>query len=475
MEDGMTLSKQGLTFCRWNSDRCGMHKRRRKDGKCVIVNRESGEIAFTADSPEEADEFFYDTGTVTNIFSALRNRITLEPGVTLRDLMRTIESYEELELLTLAVLPLFDYQRQIDDYSFTPTGALIIGREGLVVDDTLNIVPRNSISIPHANFDVALELDESFCVYDNGQVVFRGSLCFSLLELLENLFGKHPDEISEVYLSQTGLTESSGDSADPLQHLMSRCVVGDNFSLKHLFDFVDSNEILKLFIAQYSWCGSIDEFHAAARNTPEPTTLKFLKINKNGDVHEYKGERDITICYDIYGYGPLSEEEKEDWNKYTTLDGDGNPKPPPTCQRYGIEFSPMNELADLSIVIDNIFEIHEYKNDFPIIFSSKPSFTLLEILDAVYWEISFCGSPADAKEMLDGLKKQVDEIEEGTAKTTPIDDLLENTKKENGYQKDIGEPDEPYKPKQYLSVDEMRAELDEDYEYRIDIEDPRED
>jgi len=467
MDAGLTLTKQGLIKCEWNGDRCGEHKRRKKDGKCVIVNRESGEIVFTANTPEDADDFFYDIGPVNNVFTSLRDRIQIEEGFTLRDLMDFIKNTEELELLALAMLPLFDYQRQKEEPESTTNGPLIISREGLVgLDGMLTIVSNNSFTIPHADWDVPLKLDEEFKIYDDGKVVLQGTYCFTLLEMLESLFGRHPDDVEEIYLKKDGVFNAIGEKLDPLQYLMSPCSIAENFSLRDLFNFVDSNEALKCLIAQYSWCRSIDEFHAAAKLPATPTTLYFLKLTRRGEVHVYKEDRDIGMGCDIHGYGPLSEEEKAEWVKYGVKDKDGNPVPSPETQHYGIGFTPMCELADLSIVADDTLDVYEhFENKISI---GKQHFTLLEILDTVYWEVSFYGGPEQAQEMCEDLKQRVEDVKSGVEKTIPWEEAKEDIEKETSYEKEV-------EPNRYTSVDEMFEKFDEEADYKIDVADPRDD
>ena len=475
MEEGMTLTKLGLFECRWNGDRVRAHKRRKKDGKCVIINRESGEVVYSADTPEEADDFFYDNGPVNNIFAALRNRITLEKGLTLRDLIDFIRNREELYLFTMAALPLFDFQLQREEPSSLPSDPFVVGREGyLGLDGVLTIAPNNSFTIPHADWDVPLELDEEFSIYDDGKVILHGTLCFTFLELLQNLFSTNPDEMATVHLTKNGVCGDDGVVLDPLRHILNPCVIEDNFSLRDLFDLMDSHEALKCFVAQYSWCRSIDEFHAAAKLPAEPTTLKFLKITKRGEVHAYDGERDIGLDCDVHGHGPLSDQEKEEWMKYGVQDEDGKPKSPPQFQDYGIGFSPMSQLADLSLATDDTLEIHEYKAD--LVTCGRQPFALLEIIDAVYWEISFYGGPEEAHAMCEDLKQRVEDVKSGVEKTIPFDEVKADLDREFGYKKEVNEPDDDDPPrKQFQSVDEMFAEFDEEAEYRIDANDPRDD
>jgi hypothetical protein len=55
------------------------------------------------------------------------------------------------------------------------------------------------------------------------------------------------------------------------------------------------------------------------------------------------------------------------------------------------------------------------------------SFSLLDVLGEIYWEISFYGSPAARDEQRVKLEESVREVEEGRAELIPLkspDDLL---------------------------------------------------
>lgn len=55
--------------------------------------------------------------------------------------------------------------------------------------------------------------------------------------------------------------------------------------------------------------------------------------------------------------------------------------------------------------------------------------TLLEFLDAIYWEIGFYGSPAQTKEFFEELDKRRDEVEKDLVKTFPASEVFETLDK----------------------------------------------
>jgi hypothetical protein len=73
----------------------------------------------------------------------------------------------------------------------------------------------------------------------------------------------------------------------------------------------------------------------------------------------------------------------------------------------------MYELAHLPVKLNN--QCHLYDNK-KLVFSGQKDFTLLEVLDAIYWDISFMGGPEDNSDFLEEMKDRVESIETGDAK-----------------------------------------------------------
>ena len=90
-------------------------------------------------------------------------------------------------------------------------------------------------------------------------------------------------------------------------------------------------------------------------------------------------------------------------------------------ESYAIEFSPIQELKDLPIIIDN-------KIDGLII-----PIDLHTILYEIFWELSFLGSPKERDEKSKGLAAQVKQIEDGTAVLLTKDEVFKNIKTKLGY------------------------------------------
>lgn len=74
--------------------------------------------------------------------------------------------------------------------------------------------------------------------------------------------------------------------------------------------------------------------------------------------------------------------------------------------RFGIDFTPMSELAHLPVKLEP--EVIFYDGREPK-FSSSRYFSVLEVLNAIYWEISFFGDPKEKADLREELQDRVRE------------------------------------------------------------------
>jgi hypothetical protein len=151
--------------------------------------------------------------------------------------------------------------------------------------------------------------------------------------------------------------------------LRNECSIAVDVTLADIFDDVESDDALKEFLRQYSWC-DVDAFHAEARiPITEPLNLphlEYIEISKCLEFDEAHAEETL----DVAGMG----------QPYA----DGG-------RRYGIDLTPVNEVAPLPVRLNPLVDV---KRDGQTIAQAPASFTLLDVLGQIYFEISFYGSPA---------------------------------------------------------------------------------
>lgn len=222
-----------------------------------------------------------------------------------------------------------------------------------------------------------------------------------------------------VRLTKQGLKSYSWDSEsqshqeEPIEasrvlaKLRCDCKIDPDTTLLDIFKAVEAYPALMDFIRQYSWCWAIGEFHNAARQPRpdhDPDQLTHLEIAQCAEISmwkehpEYKPE--INLSLDFSGIGK------------TTEDG-GN--------RYGVSLTPMNHIAYLPVRIKSTCGI---RRDLETEGEYETTLSLLEVLDAIYDEISFHGGPEESAEFLSEMVARVEEVEAGTAKLVSIDEVF---------------------------------------------------
>lgn len=237
-------------------------------------------------------------------------------------------------------------------------------------------------------------------------------------------------------------------------HLRSVCEIAPGTTLGQIFDAVDKYKFLKLVIAQYSWCSAIEEFHAQAKEPmrkegecDEITHLEIYwhvetesfteKIKHPGGLRERIQAVDFEVSPDFHGIGPCKEGE----------DHRGN-----GLEYYSVSYTPMYELVDLPVVLKKEFNVYtpwdsnQPKKKSEKILTSKREFSLLEVLDAIYWDISFMGGPADNKAFIEDMSQRVEEIKAGEVPMIPI----EQVGKRLGFE--TPNPDEPEDDEKKMKV-----------------------
>jgi hypothetical protein len=196
-----------------------------------------------------------------------------------------------------------------------------------------------------------------------------------------------------------------------LLHLRSRCVLDDGLSLGDLFNAVDDDPLLLQVIGSYSWCGPIHEFHKQAR-LPQPPPkeddeepLVAVVIEPFAELHRNYENKEAPDTFEgVYMH-------------FSGLGSKGT--------SYSISCTPMNQLAHLPVQISTSIR---FSKNFEKMFDAEYHPSLLEVLDAVYWDISFHGGPQENAEFIEGLDRMMDDIENGRVKTIPLalDDLLKD-------------------------------------------------
>lgn len=184
-----------------------------------------------------------------------------------------------------------------------------------------------------------------------------------------------------------------------LECLRESCTIDDGVTLNDIFNAVEADPPLKEFIAQYSWC-PVDEFHA--------------------EVSKLAADKSDLHCINISAYFEFDQHEGR-----VTIDcgGEGEPDEHGT-KSYAIGFTPVSEIAHLPIRLSPEIEI---RKDHEVIGRAPYAYSLLEVLDAIYFEISFYGGPESRDSKAAELRETMRKIESGEVKLVPFEAAFPDT------------------------------------------------
>jgi hypothetical protein len=147
---------------------------------------------------------------------------------------------------------------------------------------------------------------------------------------------------------------------------------------------------------------SLEPFYKEWKSKPKDKQfddgMKYVEICWYTDeIYEKDTDDDIFIDATFQGWG-----EWRDKNNKSTGEG-----------RFTLEFSPINELKKYPFKLNEIFEIRKKIKSKPPkkILSFKRSFTVYDVLGAIFHEISFMGSPDMRNEFEDYMNKSNTDID----------------------------------------------------------------
>jgi hypothetical protein len=176
-----------------------------------------------------------------------------------------------------------------------------------------------------------------------------------------------------------------------LHVLRCACHIDSGVTLSDIFHAVEQDPDLVRLLEQWSWC-DLEAFHSEARKPAnEASDLSYIEIAKYFEWDESEAQETI----DVSGIGHPDE------NGVT---------------HYGLDFTPVNQLVHLPVRLRPEMEIHK---DHKKLGEAPCTFTVLDILGEIYWEISFYGSPENRDRESAELRESVREVEEGRATLIP--------------------------------------------------------
>jgi len=411
MNDFLKISRGGmLSLFKHNPERQRIHRCKKVDDKYIIKN-ENKEIIAEFNTEREQNLFFFDNEVIDFLWNHLRDDIFLEEGVTLSDILRVVEENEELKTLVTLLFPNYPSMQFPNYIDETPATNCIVFQEGNLKNDVFercfNFGWKNNRNFVGSTI---VELNTTFDIYLNNWASADSTVQqnFSLFELLQGLFQISIPE--KLILTKSGLRNIDGSiyEGNHIACIMHPIELAEDFTLGDLFKFTSKSELLTEFIKCYSWCNSIDEFHKQALLPNDASELEIWHLEIYRDMSVYVNGH-IDFNAEFHGIGELSNTEKEYYDKHPEIKR-------PNHTNYSVSCSRMNHLAHLPLHLNEELTISNYdssKSRYGKLIDSskyKTTYTLLDVLDAVYWDISFYGGPEQADEFKEEMESRVAEI-----------------------------------------------------------------
>ncbi|HYG70580.1 MAG TPA: hypothetical protein VD838_23100 [Anaeromyxobacteraceae bacterium] len=205
-----------------------------------------------------------------------------------------------------------------------------------------------------------------------------------------------------------------------LSYLSEPVAIAAGVTLGDLLRAVSADESLTEFVAAYAHCPGIAEFHAEAARpyAPEPTSdfgLVALELTRHvrASWHAWDfpdDEREDTAAGRVWRIRKVPKAtpyyELELDVDLAGVDVAGRP--------YAIELTPLDRISGLPLALQEEATLvvdeptAEHKSS---VVRARTTFTLLEVLEGVYAEIGFCGTPANRDVELGKIRESYDEGE----------------------------------------------------------------
>ena len=192
-------------------------------------------------------------------------------------------------------------------------------------------------------------------------------------------------------------------SAKASQYLSLSCEIDEGVTLGEVLALVQEDEMVQFFLTRYSHC-NIDVWNATLKDEVEPSDLDYLEIAWRAELFDSR----VDIHTDLGGIS-ISED-----------------------MNYSISGSSLAKYAHLPVKLNTRFEMYKYPNvgeqypkdneDLKIVKGDR-TFTLLEVLDAIYYDISFYGNPENADKIMKEMQETIKKYEDGELETISWEEM----------------------------------------------------
>ncbi len=408
----LTITEKGFRVLRRNVELRDQHKFVKREGRVFVVAKDSGEEIAIFNSYDEAEEVYWEPTKDYCILGMLRH--PLSPlNITVVEFVEAVRSEDLLHLFCCALFGSHCFDVLAFDEDFLISRLDILATEGI----QSSILNDNTMAVGCVGI-----LKTGGAVVRTSDEVYEVEYFFTLLELLTAVFDKtdrRPIRINKAFGSRVAEVapgvvepvslwlsdEQEVPITDPIPFLLNPVEIGAEFCLLDLMEWVDRHDLLCDIISSYSSCSSIRDYNDNARKPPQENDkgqCHYVQCDRHYHINNSRGRRVLNDHLVFHGFGP---------------DPDGGSQ----MTSFSLSFEPVENYAHVPVKIKesvNIFLDASYsrkgnvKEPARLLARSQKQFTLLELLDCIYDEISFHGSPENQAKELDNLRAMMSEFDE---------------------------------------------------------------
>ncbi len=390
--DLIKLTKEGFISSTYDQNK---HDYKRR-GNLTLVNEITNQTQRFS-SEEELSAFLRIStlidGNYTNILPFLIERLVIDEGVTIDDFHNAIQQHPVLEGIICSCFPEYPKIQGFTN-SDEPAEVLVLSKELKVNTNSENNIQYHQGFTNNRNWVGSTKLE----INDNFNVVFKnetisGESPITLWDFIVGLFESSNKET--VIVRPDGVYKNDIKLENPICELNSFCEISEDLKVKDIFRLVENDQMLKTFFSCYSWCSFIDDLHEFAEKPIEESTLGevwFAEVYHIMDYGNY-GKLGEVINSEV-GFHGIGEQKSEKTGE-------------PEKVNWSLSLSPMNEIAELELSYKKTCSFYK---DFQDSHQFEMKITLQEFISAIYWDLSFYGSPKQAEEVKQNLKESVETI-----------------------------------------------------------------
>lgn len=200
-------------------------------------------------------------------------------------------------------------------------------------------------------------------------------------------------------------TVQPASTFDLAKYFLSSLEIDPEVTFRDLCRLLDRDDVAFLEAVLGERVGPVLEEARLPAESVEGGRIEFLRVS---NVHE-----DGMLRREFGGWGSWGEPYEGAWDKHPDWPREGS---------LSVSLTPVNQLLDLPLRYDPSLTFRD--SDGVEEYRTSVGITLIEFLKAIFFDLTFHGSPAERDEVRAELDRRMDEIERGEAETIPAEEVF---------------------------------------------------